>query len=198
MEHADAFLEAWSIYDPEATGRLHVKHLADVIRLLPPPLGLDPANYRNRMILSSHIAKYVYQMDLHTHRVRGGPPEVYFKELLACLVKDAYRDETETAEEGEEEEKEAQAPPLRRRDSGSNVHKASKEWGSVLPTTDSKLGKQLHALLSDLNIYREGEEREQERRPLKRTCSLNTCIERALLPTTISRLLLFTSYRFLT
>ena len=61
------------MYDPDATGHLHVKHLADVIRLLPPPLGLDPSNYRNRMILSSHIARYVYQVPqsddpLITHR----------------------------------------------------------------------------------------------------------------------------------
>ena len=60
-------------------------------------------------------------MDLHTHRVRGGPPEVYFKELLACLVKDAYRDETVTADEAGEEE----AGGARRRESGSNVHKVS-------------------------------------------------------------------------
>ena len=42
-ESAESFVEIWSTYDPDATGRVHVKHLVPMLRRLPPPLGLDPA-----------------------------------------------------------------------------------------------------------------------------------------------------------
>mmetsp|Transcript_55433 Transcript_55433/g.147107 ORF Transcript_55433/g.147107 Transcript_55433/m.147107 type:complete len:353 (-) Transcript_55433:355-1413(-) len=148
LEHADAFVEAWAEFDPQATGRLHVRHLVDVMRRLPPPLGLDPSHYKNRMVLPSHIARYVFQMDLHTHRTNGGPPEVYFKELLACLVKDSYHDD--------DKDDQPQAHGLHLSLQAQHLEgKASRAWGDVLPPADSKLGKQLHDLLSELNIYRE-------------------------------------------
>jgi len=144
FEHAEYFLEAWAEHDPEGTGRMHVKHLASVIRALPPPLGLDPANYKNRMILPSHIARYVYQMDLRSHRIGSGQPVVLFRELLACLAKDSFR------EDGSVEE----FKPVKA--------KLSKSWGDVLPPAKSKLGMKLYELLEELDIYRKGEQVDQE------------------------------------
>ena len=43
QEHADIFRRVWAEFDPEASGRIHVKHLAFLVRELPPPLGLDPS-----------------------------------------------------------------------------------------------------------------------------------------------------------
>jgi Ca2+-binding EF-hand superfamily protein len=32
-EHAEAFKDTWSQYDPDATGRIHVKHLVNVVKV---------------------------------------------------------------------------------------------------------------------------------------------------------------------
>lgn len=153
IEHADAFLAAWAEFDPEGEGTMLVSHLARLIRSLPPPLGLDPAHFRNRMILPSHIARYVYQMDLRSHRQPSGQPVVRFHELLACLAKDAYEHK---GEEG------AGGYPLAESEDPSRLVKTSKSWGDVLPPWESKLGQQLYQQLESLGIYRAEEANEEE------------------------------------
>jgi hypothetical protein len=93
LEHADAFLFAWSLYDPEATGKIEVSNLKPLIRVLPPPLGLDPKGYRNGYVGEADISRYAFQMQLQSYRDEAFVmPVVYFKEVLASLVKDTYRD----------------------------------------------------------------------------------------------------------
>ena len=102
LEHADAFLFAWSLYDPEATGKIEVSNLKDLIRALPPPLGLDPKGYRNGYVGEADISRYAFKMHLHSYRDPAfAMPVIYFKEVLATLVKDTYRNEMELREGGE-------------------------------------------------------------------------------------------------
>ena len=56
-EHADAFKEAWALHDPTATGSIHVKHLAAVVKALPPPLGLDPKGFKHAKIRVVDVAR---------------------------------------------------------------------------------------------------------------------------------------------
>ena len=57
-EHADAFRETCAQFDPNATGRLHVQHLGELIRQLPPPLGLDPQDFEFGRVRVSGVAQY--------------------------------------------------------------------------------------------------------------------------------------------
>ena len=92
-EDATAFLEAWSVFDPEGTGWLHCKDLIEFIFILPPPLGLSGKSIFGRTAKRLHAQRYILQMDLHpTISPVDGALVVPFKQLLATIVRDAYFD----------------------------------------------------------------------------------------------------------
>ena len=66
LEHAESFQSAWSQFDPEATGKMDATCIKELIRILPPPLGLDPAVYHNGHIGDADVARYAFQMHLRT------------------------------------------------------------------------------------------------------------------------------------
>jgi len=92
--HAEAFVKAWAEFDPHATGKIALGDLTGVIKLLPPPLGLDPAKSTGpfRSVRAADVHRYALQLDLHanTPSEGDGPLQVRFTELLAVLVRDAY------------------------------------------------------------------------------------------------------------
>lgn len=45
LQDAEAFLDAWSKFDPQGTGWILPKDLPELVFSLPPPLGLNPKNY---------------------------------------------------------------------------------------------------------------------------------------------------------
>jgi hypothetical protein len=61
-ESADVFQDVWSQFDPEATGRMHVEYLIDFLRLLPPPLGLEPSEYPAGYVSAADVTRYAYMM----------------------------------------------------------------------------------------------------------------------------------------
>ena len=74
--HADAFVGAWSHFDPHATGRISVAHLAPLIKMLPPPLGLDPHAYKFGWIRVTDASRYAYQLNVRTSTSPSGRVEV--------------------------------------------------------------------------------------------------------------------------
>ena len=65
MEHADAFVLAWSHFDPNATGWMPARCLVPLLRELPPPLGLDPLDYPQGYVRASDLTRYAHRMHLH-------------------------------------------------------------------------------------------------------------------------------------
>jgi hypothetical protein len=61
-EHADLFVDKWGLFDPEATGWIPARKLMDLLRLLPPPLGLDPAHYDKGHIKSNDYVQYAFHV----------------------------------------------------------------------------------------------------------------------------------------
>ena len=146
-ESADVFQDVWSQFDPEATGRMHVEYLIDFLRLLPPPLGLEPSEYPAGYVSTADVTRYAYMMDVRP-RVgsivdrRGGTwqPYVAFAEVLAVLAKDSYKDS------GEAELERSLGGTLHRtrRTSGSAGRaRRGVAWQEVLPAPSSKLGSEL-------------------------------------------------------
>jgi hypothetical protein len=91
--HAEAFVKAWAEFDPEATGFIYVGDLSGVIKLLPPPLGLDPSQGPFKSASLAEVQRYALELDLHTDLDQATRRRrVRFSELLAVLVRDAYSD----------------------------------------------------------------------------------------------------------
>ena len=63
-EDKDAFLEAWGKLDPLATGRLPVHQLVEMVHSMPPPLGMDPADFPFRQVSRSSVLAYLLQARL--------------------------------------------------------------------------------------------------------------------------------------
>ena len=92
IEHADAFVEAWSHFDRDATGRMPARYLVKLLRDLPPPLGLDPTDYPAGYIRATDFTRYAFNMHLRPRWSDATRTfELTFTEVLACLAKDAYR-----------------------------------------------------------------------------------------------------------
>ena len=95
-ESADVFIDVWGHFDPDATGRIHVKHLVPLLRRLPPPLGLDPQEYPAGHVTSTDVTRYAYQMDVRPRASRlNGQPEVWLhkpQSHLACYSRVTRRD----------------------------------------------------------------------------------------------------------
>ena len=89
-EDAEAFIEAWSKYDPEGRGLIPANHLIDLVRSLRPPLGLNPSSYPGGVLKRVHVQRYVFKLQVRPIANEFGQPEVPFKQLLACMVRDAY------------------------------------------------------------------------------------------------------------
>jgi hypothetical protein len=129
-ESTEAYVDAWSKYDPDATGRMHVRHLRSLIMDLKPPLGLDPRVHGTLgAITSADAARYIFQMNLHSHRGRSAEDEVHvtFTELLACLVKDMDL-------EGDASESQRGAQMV-------GELRKSRPWHEVLPSPDTPVGR---------------------------------------------------------
>jgi hypothetical protein len=150
-ESADVFQDVWSQFDPEATGRMHVEYLIDFLRLLPPPLGLEPSEYPAGYVSAADVTRYAYMMDVRPRvRPRAGPtedrrggtwqPYVAFAEVLAVLAKDSYKD----AGEADLERSLGGTLHRTRRTSGSAGRaRRAVAWQEVLPAPSSKLGSEL-------------------------------------------------------
>ena len=92
-EDAEAFLDAWARYDPDGRGLIPIDHLVDVVQLLPPPLGLHPSRYPGGVLKRVHVQRYVFKLQVRpVVSPATGVAEVPFKQLLACIVRDAYFD----------------------------------------------------------------------------------------------------------
>ena len=88
-DDSERFVEAWSKYDPLATGRMHVRHLHVFIRELPPPLGLDKKRFAFGQIRDCDISAYISsldEVDTYLNPINGSP-EVSFFEVLNALTK---------------------------------------------------------------------------------------------------------------
>lgn len=129
-EHLELLLEVWSRFDPHATGRLPVSRLVELVHALPPPLGLDPADYHHGVVPRACVLAYLVQSDLRCYPTDAGrgEPEVHFAQAVATLSKDAYRH--------------AHARWLPKLGT-----KRSHRWAEVLPGEQSQLGRQLRTRL---------------------------------------------------
>jgi len=157
-EHAQAFITAWSEYDPHASGLMDVKHLRELIMRLPPPLGLDPSQCRGRVVRESDVAKYIFQMDLKTREKGDGTRQAHFGQVLACLVKDSYSDSSHSDSLLAEQDAEEQVAELH----AGGWRRKSRRWEAVLPDSESKLGQRVLGLLErhQIDVLDEASERE--------------------------------------
>ena len=114
--HRDAFVEAWAKLDPEGVGQLPVRDLFMLIKMLPPPLGLDPtqvgvadgrSTFRSSMpaatsrrpggrrasLTQSAISTFIMKLDLVLFQPSGpgGPKVVLFHDVLLALTTNALR-----------------------------------------------------------------------------------------------------------
>uniref|UniRef100_A0A7S3F8C9 Calcium-channel protein CCH1 n=1 Tax=Haptolina ericina TaxID=156174 RepID=A0A7S3F8C9_9EUKA len=93
--HTDSFVEAWAEFDPLGSARLPVDMLPALLRKLPPPLGLEPNEYKGRIrhvdltryIIKLHVKCHPSEFDHEPVRV------VLFHELLMCLTEGALHRE---------------------------------------------------------------------------------------------------------
>ena len=69
IEHAEAFVDAWSHHDPQATGSMPVRDLVRLLRELPPPLGLDPNDYPQHFIRAADYMRYATSMHYFAGRL---------------------------------------------------------------------------------------------------------------------------------
>ena len=67
--HAEAFVEAWAALDPDATGTIPVTQLPNLIRSLPPPLGLDPKQCALRRARAQYTALAIAPSRAHNPRL---------------------------------------------------------------------------------------------------------------------------------
>jgi hypothetical protein len=137
-DHAEAYVTQWGVLDPRATGHIQLRCLPELIRALPPPLGLDPRGYPYGIIRNTDINQYTYQLDVPFRtNPATGELEVGFTELLACLVRDAYGQTTRLSERGVF----AEPSSLRKKIA----------WDELLPSATSE-GSKLLRVLNEKNI----------------------------------------------
>ena len=91
-EDSEIFMEAWSRFDPQASGLMPTKYLVDFVASLPPPLGLNPKSYPEGVLKRVHVQQYVFKLRVRPVTNEYGVPQVPFRQLLGCLVRDAYFD----------------------------------------------------------------------------------------------------------
>jgi len=91
-EDAEIFMEVWSRFDPQASGLMPTKYLVDFVASLPPPLGLNPKSYPEGVLKRVHVQQYVFKLRVRPVTNEYGVPQVPFRQLLGCLVRDAYFD----------------------------------------------------------------------------------------------------------
>lgn len=127
-----------------ATGRAHVRDLSAILRALPPPLGLGPSDHAFGKIRDVNIKRYIYQLDLEWHIDAEGKPCVYFHELLATLVRDAYKSADEYSP--------FHVSDVEKLVRQQTLSKTTTSWEAVLPAEDSKIGQQLRSLLEKQNV----------------------------------------------
>ena len=131
-DDAEIFLDVWSRFDPDGRGFVPVQHLVDLVHALPPPLGLNPANYPRGLLKRIHVQRYVFQLEVQPVVTPAGQAEIPFTQLLASIVRDAYFDK------------------------GTRVRSAQ-AWDEMLASnmegvTGSKMGQRLLTKLADHNI----------------------------------------------
>lgn len=92
--HTEAFVKAWGVHDPYGTGRLALWRVFEVIRALPPPLGLDPANFPNHKIRDCDLSHFILTLDLRAYRAKAADaePTVRFHEVLGALLDATFVD----------------------------------------------------------------------------------------------------------
>ena len=91
-DDAEAFVEAWSVFDPSACGWIRARDAVDFVKSLPAPLGLSPNNVPSGVVKRVHVQKYVFQLDLRPLQAAStGELVVNFKQFLAAIVRDANR-----------------------------------------------------------------------------------------------------------
>lgn len=151
-------MEAWSKFDPTASGRIPLRDLTALLRLLPPPLGLDPSDYPQGVIRSKHVLSYAYQMGVEVHETDNPNdlPYVRFTDVLACLVKDTYASDKPDDEDSDDEEHGDSSQQM----NGSFVAcshppsaeaskmRKSRSWTDVLPPPTSKVGVKYREFLN--------------------------------------------------
>ena len=144
LEHAEVFVDRWSHFDPEASGWMPARFLVNLLRQLPPPLGLDPQDYPRSYIRAQDYTLYAFQMHLRPkYNEATNTLEISFTEVLACLCKDAILVDEADDDHGEDQSgKERDAFSVawhaaqRRAKRREMRMKGGNDWNSVLPSSD--------------------------------------------------------------
>jgi hypothetical protein len=115
--HTAAFVAAWGEHDPYGTGRIPLAHLFSVLRVLPPPLGLDPARYASAKIRDTDLSRFILSLGLHAYDSRAGDGVlvVTFYDVLGALLDKAFGEELEQMESMEAEVMQGVASKFRTR-----------------------------------------------------------------------------------
>ena len=174
-EDGETFVERWAEFDPAASGTIPLANLSELIRTLPPPLGLDPANYGG-VARTKDVTSYTYRMGMEVRQGADGRPRVCFAEVLACLVRDTYKpgevEEQEAADgeaanglvdAGQHSWSAQDSPPQQSKgvagvvSSASSIQphspaRASFDWAAVLPPPSSAMGAHYRRLLESKGV----------------------------------------------